>query len=99
MSVSQRGEELVQFRTGVAHQPPQQARLQRGMIGYSERFAGGIAEMPEAYVTASLADHLIAKTPKRANGFLPRDSGQLRTHPVTTTLPMSIPDGSGIASP
>ncbi len=55
--------------------------------------------MPEPYVTASLPGHLIAKTPKRANGFLPRDSGQLRTHPVTTTLPMSIPDGSGIASP
>lgn len=55
--------------------------------------------MAEADVAAALANDVIAKALKGSNGFLPRDDRELRTHWVTTTLPMSTPEGSGIASP
>lgn len=69
------------------------------MVWHRQGLPRGVERMAEADVAAALANDVIAKALKGSNGFLPRDDRELRTHWVTTTLPMSTPEGSGIASP
>src|SRR5712691_5688082 len=71
----------------------------RALLALDKCEALGVGGVTKTDVAPLLANGYIAKFSESANQFLPRNDRQLRTHRVTTTLPISTLLGSGISSP